>query len=336
MKTKPDHATLKPVAEISIVMPVYNAEDYLASAIESILNQSFYDFELILFDDGSKDNSLSIMKHYEILDKRVRVISRENKGLPATLNEAINLASGSWIARMDADDVSLRDRLKLQMQYLNNYPDTVVLGGVANYIDIDGNLICSYIPPTDHEKLATMFPESPFVHPTVILHKETFVRSGGYNEQMRWGGEDVVLFAKMANFGKLKNLATPLINYRLVPGSQSRKPASYRHQLTEIINTLISGNLVTEQSFSQLENEAKKINRTTANFDYHLELAKLYLWSGNSKRKAINHLNYCLNFKVNVHKIIMMYAFILIPSILTRYIYIKLKKRHFGAPIVTN
>ena len=96
---------------ISVILPVYNGEKYLKESIESILNQTYTNFEFIIIDDGSKDSSLEIIKEYEKEDERIIVISRENKGLVASLNEGIATAKGKYIARMDADDVSLSERL---------------------------------------------------------------------------------------------------------------------------------------------------------------------------------------------------------------------------------
>ena len=103
---------------ISVILPVYNAEKYLAEAIDSILNQTFTDFEFIIINDGSTDNSLSILQSYQTQDSRIRLFSRENKGIVMTMNEGIDLARGEWLARMDADDIAMPSRFERQLQHL--------------------------------------------------------------------------------------------------------------------------------------------------------------------------------------------------------------------------
>src|SRR5690242_20811965 len=103
--------------KVSVLMPVYNAEHYLQTAVESVLNQTFKDFELVAFDDGSTDRSLSMLRAFESKDARVRVISRENRGYLIALNEMIALARGEYLARMDADDICRPTRFEKQVKF---------------------------------------------------------------------------------------------------------------------------------------------------------------------------------------------------------------------------
>ena len=114
--------------QISVLLPVYNGEKTIARAIESILNQDFKDFELIILDDGSKDKTLDICKDYQKKDSRIILVHHENKGLSATLNIGISLARGELIARQDSDDCSLPDRLEKQLNYMRANSKTVLLG----------------------------------------------------------------------------------------------------------------------------------------------------------------------------------------------------------------
>src|SRR5438067_12011849 len=113
---------------ISVIMSVYNAEAFLEAAVQSVLMQSFSDFEFIIIDDGSTDRSNQILQDYARKDNRVRLISRPNKGLTASLNEGLKLARGEFIARMDADDVAAPDRFKIQVEYLRDHPEVSVRG----------------------------------------------------------------------------------------------------------------------------------------------------------------------------------------------------------------
>ena len=112
---------------VSVVMPAYNAEKYIGEAIDSILNQTFTDFEFIIIDDGSSDRTADIVKSYS--DPRIRLLANErNSGIVASLNRGIQKATGKYIARMDADDYSRLDRIKKQVDFLDNHPEVIALG----------------------------------------------------------------------------------------------------------------------------------------------------------------------------------------------------------------
>ena len=125
---------------VTVLMPVYNAERFLRAAVESILAQTFDDFEFLIIDDGSTDSSLGVLRRFEAQDKRIRIISRPNTGYVIALNEMLLLARGRYIARMDADDISLRERLALQAQVLQS---DVEIGAVGSSID-GFDFLCSH------------------------------------------------------------------------------------------------------------------------------------------------------------------------------------------------
>lgn len=312
---------------LSVVLPVFNGQRYLAEAIDSILEQTFIDFELIMIDDGSSDDSLRIMEAYEQLDSRVRVITRENRGLPTTLNEAIDISRGKWIARMDHDDICHANRFLLQTEFMRLNPTTVILGSAAGLMEKDGNLICTYVISTGDKELRMVFPRSPFIHPAVMFSKSAFYEAGKYNEKMKWGGEDITLFERMSRIGKLHNLSQPLINYRLVPGSMSRKPPIFRNMLTKIIVDEIAGKKASYEQFASLKQEIKKIDKSNSIFDYHFEVAKLYLWSGGVRSKTFKHLSKCNSLNPYSLKVFFMYFIAIMPCKLTVAVFLKLKGR---------
>ena len=123
---------------VSICMPVYNTKRYVAEAVESILAQTFGDFEFIIIDDGSTDGSRAILERYAKQDDRIRLISRPNTGIVGARNEALGLARGELIAVMDSDDVALPERFEVQVAYLREHPECVVVGSRALIIDPDG------------------------------------------------------------------------------------------------------------------------------------------------------------------------------------------------------
>jgi len=163
---------------VSIVMSVYNGEQYLAIAIESILNQTFKEFEFIIINDGSTDNSLSIMQKYAQSDDRIILIDRKNLGLTKSLNEGIAIARGEFIARMDADDISFPERLSEQVKFLTAYPEIDLIGCRA-VVFSDNNKLIGFLPfAQDHIKLTSHpWNNIPLPHPTWIGRRDWFVRN---------------------------------------------------------------------------------------------------------------------------------------------------------------
>ena len=125
---------------VSVLMPVYNAQLYVEKAIKSILTQTFIDFEFIILDDGSTDNSLNILEQYAKQDIRIRIISRENKGLIVSLNELVEQARGQYVARMDADDISRPERFAMQVDFLSKNTDHIVVGSSIEKINEKGQI----------------------------------------------------------------------------------------------------------------------------------------------------------------------------------------------------
>lgn len=202
-------------------MPVYNAGDYLSASVESILNQTFDDFELIIINDGSTDSSEKNLHHFQSKDSRVRLISRENRGLIATLNEGLNYAQGQYIARMDADDIALPERFSKQVFFLNNHPDYVALGSKVLLIDPDNLPICPFSTQTDHDDIDQAHlagKGGAICHPALMVRRYALEQVGGYRKTMKHA-EDLDLFLRLAEIGKLANLPDILMHYRMHPQS---------------------------------------------------------------------------------------------------------------------
>ncbi|MDB5293046.1 MAG: glycosyl transferase family 2 [Phycisphaerales bacterium] len=202
---------------LSVVLPVYNNERYLPAALDSVLTQTFADFELIAIDDGSPDGSLAVLRRYEAMDPRVRVISRPNTGIVGALNDGIAVSRGELIARMDADDLSLPDRFARQISFLNEHPDHVAVGCQVLLMDGDGLPIClKKDTEFTHERIdhAHLHNGWPVVHPAVMMRRSAIEAVGGYRTRFQWQ-EDMDLFLRLAEIGKLANLPDPLLQYRL-------------------------------------------------------------------------------------------------------------------------
>ena len=202
---------------VSVVMPVYNAQRYLAAAVDSVLAQTYRDFELIAVDDGSPDQSLAMLRDYASRDNRIRVISRANTGIVGALNDGLAAATGELVARMDADDIAMPQRFERQVQFLAAHPDHVLVGSQVLLIDPEGEPLCTKRDTEyTHERIdaAHLSHRWPLVHPTVMMRRAAVNAVGRYRTKYQWL-EDLDLFLRMAEIGKLASLEEPLLEYRL-------------------------------------------------------------------------------------------------------------------------
>jgi glycosyltransferase involved in cell wall biosynthesis len=204
-----------PQPRASVILPVHNAERYLRQAVDSVLTQTFPDFEVILLDDGSTDASLRILKQYERQDARCRVISRENRGLIATLNEGLALARGEIVLRMDADDVCRPDRFALQIDYLDRHLNCVAVGGVILLTDAEGMPIVEMFKRVTHDDIdsAMLLGEAAIAHPTAAIRRTALEKVAGYDSTVPHA-EDLDLFLRLAEVGQLANLPEVVLEYR--------------------------------------------------------------------------------------------------------------------------
>jgi glycosyltransferase involved in cell wall biosynthesis len=201
---------------VSVLMPVYNARRYLAEAVESVLAQSFGDFELIALDDGSTDRSASVLHQYAARDPRVRVVSRENRGLVATLNEMIAMARGDLLARLDADDVAMPERFAVQVAYLRDHPDIICIGTRVRFIDEAGRFLHEGHPAMDHDQIQELAlkGQCPLAHTSVMMRRDPVAAVGGYRDEMEHA-EDTDLWLRLGEVGRIVNLPDALVKYRL-------------------------------------------------------------------------------------------------------------------------
>jgi glycosyltransferase involved in cell wall biosynthesis len=221
---------------VSVVMPVYNAEKYLPQTIESILNQSYKNFEFIIIDDCSTDKSWEIIQRYAKRDKRIKGFkNKKNLGHKLSLQLAkkyINKKS-EFIARMDADDVADLSRLEKQINFLVNNSDYVIVGSNLIVIDENNKVLGKRLYPiNDSEIRKTMFFKNPFAHPTVLIKKEPFFQIGFYKSDFYYA-EDYYCWYKLLQLGKGHNLKEFLLKYRI--HSSQVKSKSLKKQLNETI-----------------------------------------------------------------------------------------------------
>lgn len=198
--------------KVSVLMPVYNAEMFLAESISSILNQTFTNFELIIIDDGSTDNSLSIIKSFN--DDRIKLVTLEkNKGIVAALNIGIEMAKGIYLARMDADDIAFTDKLEKQVKFLEQNIDIGCIG--TDFLWYDDPTEKSWIKYYEIEdiKISLLF-GCPICHPTIMIRLSIlkfFNLRYSYNYPH---AEDYFLWTELSQVSKIANLKEPLLYYR--------------------------------------------------------------------------------------------------------------------------
>lgn len=205
--------------QVSVVMPVYNAEAYLKEAIESILHQTFKDFELLVFNDGSTDASASIVQSYG--DSRIRFFDRSvNVGYVHLLNEGIALAQGKYIARMDADDVSYPERLQQQVAFMESHSEVVLCG--TRYIHIGKTVGRGALPCEDEAIRIALLHNNVFAHPSVMLRR-SILELNRLQYPIVPIIEDYALWIQLAALGKFANLPDYLIGYRDGVGVSSKK-----------------------------------------------------------------------------------------------------------------
>lgn len=200
---------------VSVLMPVYNAERYVAEAVESILTQTFEDFEFIIIDDGSTDGSLAIIEAYARRDGRIRLISRENRGIIATRNELLSKCIGKYCAWLDNDDVALPERLSRQVEYMEENPHCVVVGSRILLTDKDGDSICEMVNLFNHDQIDNQHIKGivQLFQTSTMMRREAIEKVGGYRDGYELA-EDLDLYLRLAEYGQLINLPDVLTKHR--------------------------------------------------------------------------------------------------------------------------
>ena len=223
-----------PHPKVSVIIPVYNGEKYISQTIESFLWQTYKNFELIIINDGSTDNTKSILECYKKKDKRIIVQHQVNKGVGAASRKACDIASGKYIARSDGDDLSYPQRIEKQVNFLELHPEVGILGAQMEVIDENDKIIFLYKVPTSHNMIVwmLMFGRS-FGHSSVMLRKDVLNKVGGYKPIEIC--EDYDLFSRMAGHTQFRNLPESLIRYRHhSSGASNIRKMEFRNQFLSL------------------------------------------------------------------------------------------------------
>jgi glycosyltransferase involved in cell wall biosynthesis len=271
-------------------MPAYNAGKYIGEAIASVLDQSFADFELLIIDDGSFDNTLSVIQGFN--DPRIRLLIQGNKGISAALNTGLQAAKGTYIARFDADDVCLPHRLARQVLFLDENPDYLVIGSDAEYIAENGEHLfdfkCAGHPYC--ELLDNLLRTCPFIHSAVMYRKDAILQAGGYCQDAH-NFEDYLLWVKLVRTGKCCNLPEPLIKVRINPDSVTIDEQWRGKRFRRLKRQIIQRGSITRDESEELlsiikSQEIRKIKKGA----YHALCGKKFLADNYRPAKARWHV----------------------------------------------
>jgi len=218
---------------VSVIMPAYNAEKFIGEAIDSILNQTFKDFEFIILDDCSTDKTWEIIQEYAKKDERIIPVKNEkNLKISATLNRGIEMAKGKYIARMDADDWSYPQRFEKQVHYLEENTDVVIVGSVIEVADSNMVVLNLRKYPLDDKSIrSTILKYSTFAHPSVTYRRGEAVKCGMYNIKL-FDSEDYDFYFRIGNFGKFANYPDTLLKLRTHRESVSQRKIQRQSMLT--------------------------------------------------------------------------------------------------------
>jgi glycosyltransferase involved in cell wall biosynthesis len=273
---------------ISVIMAVHNAQDYLQAAAQSILDQTFADFEFIIIDDGSTDRSPQILRELAGSDPRIRVETRRNKGLTRSLNEAISLARGDFLARMDADDIAMPNRFAVQLEYLRLHPDVVLMGAGYQLIDGASRMLTTIIPPVDDQTLQehALSGRTPICHPLAMMRREEVLHVGGYDESLLVA-QDLDLWLKLGEVGKLGCVTDVLLKYR-----QHEHSVSEKKQLLQVQNMRLACERACARRGIKREFKGEAGWRPTSGRDSRHRFALQYGWwafNSGQRKTAISY-----------------------------------------------
>lgn len=283
---------------VTVLMPVYNGAKYLREAIDSILAQTFTGFEFLIVNDGSTDDTESIIRSYS--DPRIRLINQKNGGVSSALNTGLKNAEGEYIARFDADDICYPERLKEQYEFMLSNPEYVLIGSDADYVNQTGQFIFSYDSNghTNEEIQEKIFEKNPFIHSVVFFPKKMVLDCGGYDLKAHTF-EDHLLWVKLIKKGKVCNFKKSFIKVRLNPESVTTDERVRGRHFLELREKILKSQLpITNEEETELVQILKSQNtHHIRELGYHLFVAKKYLWNNYQPKLARKHLLKAIKIK---------------------------------------
>ena len=279
---------------VTVLMPAYNAEDYIADAIQSVLDQTYTDFELLIVNNGSTDRTEAIVRSFT--DTRIKLLDEPKKGIAQALNTGLKHSTSEYVARFDADDICYPQRLKEQYKFMLSNPAYTICGTACDYIDMHGNYVFTYQPQGyTHDSIRHINRSScPFIHSSVMYKKESILNNGGYSENAHHF-EDHMLWLKILREGKAVNLPQPLIKVRLNPRSITIDEKWRHKKFIKIKQRALKNGDIDQAEGNKLLSilnlqDTPRIKEGA----YYSLLAKKFLWNNYQPGKARSNLKQAL------------------------------------------
>ncbi len=282
--------------KLSVLMPAFNAEKYIGEAIESVLTQTFVDFELIIVNDGSTDRTKEIILSYK--DNRIRLINTTNQGIAAALNKGLAIAKAKYIVRFDADDICYPERLEKQYNLIKIDPEIMLVGSAADYVDEEGRFIFKGLPPAfKHEEILKILTTTcPFIHSSVLYNKEFIIENGGYNSHAH-SFEDHLLWTQVVPKAKSANVDESLIKVRLNKQSITIDEKWRTKQFRRIKKNALRTSRISATEGAVIKNIIKNQEATGIKEGaYYAMIGKKYLWNNFQPERARSHIKKALAF----------------------------------------
>lgn len=277
--------------KVTVLMPAYNAEKYIADAIKSVLQQSYSDFRLLIVDDGSSDQTQKIIHSFS--DKRIQLIYQSHQGIAVALNKGLAESDSMYIARFDADDICLPNRLERQVDFLDHQPDYVIVGSDAEYISENAeHLFNFYCTGYSNEEIREkIHQDCPFIHSAVMYRRDAVEKAGGYSVHAH-NFEDYLLWMQLMKLGKFHNLSQQLIKVRFNPSSVTIDERWRGRNFRKLKRRIIQKGSITEKEGSYLLARINSQNTDQIKEGaYHALCGKKFLLDNQLPKKARIHFS---------------------------------------------
>ncbi|MBN8850497.1 MAG: glycosyltransferase family 2 protein [Sphingobacteriales bacterium] len=294
--------------KVTILMPACNAGKYIAEAIRSVLDQSFKDYELLIVDDGSTDDTLTVIRQFK--DPRIRVLCKEKEGISVALNTGLQMARATYIARFDADDICMSSRLERQVLFLDGHPAYLVIGSDAEYISENGEHLFHFrcAGHTHREIIGNLYKHCPVIHSAAMYRKEAILRIGGYSLHAH-NFEDHLLWVQLLKTGKCCNLPEPLIKVRINPHSVTIDERWRGRRFRQLKQGILERGTITQEEGNELQNIIlRQDNKKIKEGAYHALCGKKLLAENYRPAKARWHVTrsiYANPFRLDNYLILM-------------------------------
>lgn len=264
----------KIVPLVTVLMPTYNSCDYIAETIDSVLNQTYRNFEFIIVDDFSTDGTREIIESFMAKDARIKLVDGEKKGIGGALHLGCMLAKGKYIARIDADDNCLPTRLAEEVAYLEKYPQIVLVNSDYYVTDEKNNRLGRNYPCSWNSVMVKMMMkyQNPIAHPTCMFRRDAYLKTDGY--PMTPSHEDLILWRSLIKYGKFGTIKHPLIEHREIGTTLSRKYLGnpYESIMTAMINKIINDCGKVQEDIDAYKSIIKLANKHINEIEYEVEV----------------------------------------------------------------